>query len=51
MPVTCHGRDADHPRGPSGSKVFKRMTKSGWFEHTVGDAKKKGRAGPPCRSA
>jgi DDE family transposase len=44
MPVTCHGRDADHPRGPSGSKVFKAMTRSGWFRHTVGDAKKKGRA-------
>ena len=44
MPVTCHGRDADHPKGPSGSKVFKLMKKSGWFTHTVGDAKKKGRA-------
>jgi hypothetical protein len=44
MPVVCHGRDADHPKGPSGSKVFKAMKKSGWFTHTVGDAKKKGRA-------
>lgn len=44
MPVTCHGRDADHPRGPSGSMVFKLMNKSGWFTHTVGDPKKKGRA-------
>jgi Transposase DDE domain len=44
MPVTGHGRDADHPKGPSGSKVFKLMKKSGWFTHTVGDAKKKGRA-------
>jgi hypothetical protein len=44
MPVICHGRDADHPKGPSGSKVFKLMTKSGWFTHTVGDPKKKGRA-------
>ena len=44
MPVTCHGRDADHPQGPSGSKMFKLMKKSGWFEHTVGDPKKKGRA-------
>ena len=43
MPVICHGRGADHPKGPSGSKVFKLMTKSGWFTHTVGDAKKKGR--------
>jgi hypothetical protein len=44
MPVICHGRDADHPEGPSGSKVFKAMTKSGWFTHVVGDATKKGRA-------
>jgi len=43
MPVTCHGRDADHPKGPSGSKVFQAMKKSGWFTHTVGDPKKKGR--------
>jgi putative transposase len=43
MPVICHGRDADHPQGPSGSKVFKLMTKSGWFTHTVGDPKKKNR--------
>jgi putative transposase len=43
MPVTCHGRDADHPEGPSGSKVFKRMKRSGWFTHTVGDPKKEGR--------
>jgi putative transposase len=42
-PVACHGRDADHPQGPSGSKVFKLMKKSGWFTHTVGDPKKKGR--------
>ena len=43
MPVICHGRGADHPEGPSGSKKFKLMTKSGWFTHTVGDPKKKGR--------
>jgi putative transposase len=43
MPVVCHGRGADHPKGPSGSKVFKSMTKSGWFTHTVGDPKKKDR--------
>jgi putative transposase len=43
MPVTCHGRKADHPEGPSGSRVFKLMRKSGWFEHTVGDPKKRGR--------
>ena len=29
MPVVYHGRDADHPKRPSGSKVFKAMKKSG----------------------
>jgi hypothetical protein len=41
MPVICHGREADHPKGPSGSKIFKLMKKSGWFTHTLRDAKKK----------
>jgi len=40
MPVVCHGRKADHPDGPSGSNLFKLMTKSGWFSHTLQDAKK-----------
>lgn len=43
MPIVCRGRGAKHPKGPSGSKVFKLMTKSGWFTHTAGDPKKKGR--------
>ena len=41
MPVICHGRKANHPRGPSGSNLFKLMKKSGWFTHTLEDAKKK----------
>jgi putative transposase len=40
MPVVCHGRKADHPQGPSGSNLFKAMKKSGWFSHTLRDAKK-----------
>jgi putative transposase len=40
MPVVCHGRKADHPRGPSGSHVFKLMKASGWFTHTLRGAKK-----------
>ena len=40
MPVVCHGRKADHPRGPSGSNVFKLEKKSGWFKHTLKDGKK-----------
>ena len=40
MPMVCHGRKADHPLGPSGSNVFKAMKKSGWYTHTLQDAKK-----------
>src|SRR5512135_1396904 len=40
MPVVCHGRKADHPKGPSGSNVFKAMKKSGWYTHTLHDDKK-----------
>jgi putative transposase len=40
MPVVCHGRKADHPLGPSGSKVFQLMKKSGWFTYTLQDSKK-----------
>ena len=40
MPVVCHGRKADHPKGPSGSNVFKQKKKSGWFRHTLKDGKK-----------
>ena len=38
MPVVCHGRQADHPQGPSGSNVFKARKTSGWFTHTLRDA-------------
>jgi len=41
MPMVCHGRKADHPQGPSGSKRFKLMKQSGWFTHTLQDAKKR----------
>jgi hypothetical protein len=40
MPMVCHGRKADHPRGPSASNVFKVMKKSGWYTYTLQDAKK-----------
>src|SRR5271166_281035 len=40
MPVVCHGRKADHPKGPSGSNIFKQEKKSGWFRHTLKDGKK-----------
>jgi hypothetical protein len=41
MPVVCHGRPADHPRGPSGSNVLKQCKKSGWSRYTQTDATKR----------
>src|SRR5512135_386124 len=35
MPVKLTGRKAAHPKGPSGSRVFAAVKRSGWFEHTV----------------
>jgi putative transposase len=35
MPVKLTGRKADHPKGPSGTRVFAALKRSGWFEHTV----------------
>src|SRR5512144_129692 len=35
MPVKLTGRRADHPKGPSGTRVFAAMKRSGWFAHTV----------------
>jgi hypothetical protein len=41
MPVVGHGRKPDHPLGPSGSQVFKAMKRSGWFEYTLSDPRKR----------
>jgi hypothetical protein len=35
MPVKLTGRKAGHPKGPSGTRVFAVVKRSGWFEHTV----------------
>lgn len=35
MPVVIRGRKADHPRGPSGTRAFAVMKRSGWFEYRV----------------
>jgi hypothetical protein len=35
MPVKLTGRKVDHPKGPSGTRVFAAPKRSGWFEHTV----------------
>jgi hypothetical protein len=39
MPVVCHGRPPKHPKGPSGSHVFRTWKVSGWSDHTLTDAK------------
>src|SRR3954452_23842414 len=39
MPVVCHGRPLKHPKGPSGSYVFRTWKKSGWSTYTLADAK------------
>ena len=41
MPVVCHGRAPKHPKGPSGSSVFRTWRTSGWSTYTLADAKKR----------
>jgi putative transposase len=41
MPVVCHGRAPKHPKGPSGSYVFRTWKASGWSRYTLADAKKR----------
>src|SRR3954463_14229282 len=41
MPVVCHGRPPRHPKGPSGSHVFRTWKTSGWSTYTLADAKKR----------
>jgi hypothetical protein len=38
MPLTVRGRKEDHPKGPSGSRIFKRWKKSGWARYTMTNA-------------
>src|SRR5215472_5088690 len=35
MPLVLRGRKADHPRGPSGSRVFASWKRSGWARYTM----------------
>jgi putative transposase len=35
MPVPAKGRKADHPQGPSGTRLFHLRKKSGWGRHTL----------------
>jgi Transposase DDE domain len=41
MPVVCHGRAPEHPKGPSGSYVFRTWKVSGWSRYTLADAKER----------
>src|SRR4051812_15318577 len=41
MPVVCHGRAPEHPKGPSGSYIFRTWKVSGWWRYTLADAKKR----------
>jgi hypothetical protein len=38
MPLPLRGRTADHPQGPSGSRVFGAYRRSGWSRYTLTDA-------------
>ena len=35
MPAVVRGRKAGHPRGPSGTRVFALMKRSGWFAYRL----------------
>jgi len=37
MPLPLRGRPLDHPRGPSGSRVFAAWKRSGWSRYTLSD--------------
>jgi hypothetical protein len=38
MPVPAKGRKADHPKGPSSTRVFHLRQRSGWGRHTLRNA-------------
>jgi putative transposase len=38
MPLVCRGRKAGHPKGASGSRVFKYWKRSGWGRYTLAEA-------------
>ena len=40
MPVVLRGRQADHPQGPSGTRVFAIHKRGGWDEYTLTAADK-----------
>jgi hypothetical protein len=41
MPMVIRGRKPGAPRGPSGTRVFAAMKRSGWFEYTMRNGQKR----------
>lgn len=41
MPVVCRGRKPEHPKGPSGTRVFTTWKRSGWGTYTLTNARKR----------
>jgi len=41
MPLLLRGRKANHPKGPSGSRIFAGRKRSGWAEYTMTNAAKR----------
>jgi hypothetical protein len=41
MPVVIRGKKAEDPRGPSGTRVFAAMKRSGWSEYTLTSGSKR----------
>jgi hypothetical protein len=41
MPAVIRGLKANDPRGPSGTRVFAAMKRSGWFDYTVTSGSKR----------
>ena len=41
MPLPLRGRRLDHPKGPSGARVFATWKRSGWARYTLTDAQKR----------
>jgi Transposase DDE domain len=41
MPLTLRGRKADHPQGPSGSRLFALWKRSGWGWYTMTNAEQR----------
>src|SRR5262245_33802470 len=39
MPLPLRGRKLDHPKGPSGSRVFAAWKRGGWSRYTLTDAR------------